>query len=88
MQGSSLYCDSFHSGSGSFFLPAFASTSCFVKSAETEKGAEGVRCVGAPQHRRFGKIFPYVGETMGVTIFRAVPVEDLNGFRCMKFDVT
>ena len=86
--GSPLYCDNFHSGSGSFFLQVIASANCFIKSAESKEGAEGVGCGGPPQHNGFGTVAPYVGGMIGVTKVGAVPVEELNGFACMKSDAT
>ena len=50
-RGSPLYCDNFHSGSGSFFLQVIASANCFFKSAESKEGAEAVGCGGPPQHK-------------------------------------
>ena len=38
-------------------------------------------CSGPP-------VAPYVGGMIGVTKMRAVTVEELNGFACMKSDVT
>ena len=66
-RGSPLYCDNFYSGSGSFFLQVIASTNCFIKSAESKEGAEGVGCGGPPQHNGFGTVAPYVGGMIGVT---------------------
>ena len=65
--GSPLYCDNFHSGSGLFFLQVIASANCFIKSAESKEGAEGVACGGPPQHNGFGTVAPYVGGMIGVT---------------------
>ena len=45
-------------------------------------------CGGPPQHNGFGMVAPYVGGRIGVTKVGAVPVEELNGFACMKSDVT
>ena len=86
--GSPLYCDNFHSVSGSFFLQVIASANCFIKSAESKGGAEGVGCGWPPQHNGFGTVAPYVGGMIGVTKVGAVPVEKLNGFDCMKSDDT
>ena len=66
-RGSPLYCDNFHSGSGSLFLQVIASANCSIKSAESKEGAEGVGCVGPPQHNWFGMLAPYVGGMIGVT---------------------
>ena len=85
---SPLYCENFHSGSGSFFLQIIASAKCFINSAESKEGAEGKRCGGRPQHNGFGTVAPYVGKMIGVTKVGAVSVEELNGFACMKSDVT
>ena len=79
-RGSPLYCDNFHSGNESFFLQVIASANCFLKSAESKEGAEGVGCGGPPQHNGFGTVAPYVGRMIGVTKVGAVPVEELNGF--------
>ena len=65
--GSPLYCDSFLSGSVSFFLQVIASANCFIKSAESKEGAEGVRCGGPPQHNGSGTVAPNVGGMIGVT---------------------
>ena len=88
LQVSPLYLDQFHPDNGLFLLLVVASTSCFIKSAETEEKAEGVRCVGAPHYKLFEKVFPYVGGTMGLTNVRAVPFEGPKGFAGMKLDVT
>ena len=65
--GSPLYCDNFHSGSGSFFLQVMASANWFIKSAGSKEGAEGVGCGGPPQHNGFETVAPYVGGMIGVT---------------------
>ena len=65
-RGSPLYSDNFHSGNGSFFLQVIASANCFMKSAESKEGAEGVGCGGPPQHNEFGTVAPYVGGMIGV----------------------
>ena len=87
-RGSPLLSDSFHTGNGSFFLQVIASANCFIKSAESKYGAKDVGCGGPPQHNGFGTVAPYVGGMIGVTKLGAVPVEELNGFACMKSDVT
>ena len=86
--GSPLYCDNFHSGSGSFFLQVIASANCFIKSVESKEGTEGVGCGGQPQHNGFGTVAPYVGGMIGVTKVGTVPAEELSEFACMKSDVT
>ena len=48
---SPLYCDNFHSGSGSFFLQLIASANCFSKSAESKEGAEGGMRRATPTQR-------------------------------------
>ena len=45
-------------------------------------------CGRQPQHNGFGTVAPYVGGMIGVTKVGAVPVEELNGFACMKSEVT
>ena len=82
-RGSPLFCDNFYSGNGSF-LQAIAPANCFIKTAESNEGAEGVGCGGPPQHKGFGTVAPYVGGMIGVTKLGAVPVEGLNGFACIK----
>ena len=42
---------------------------------------------GSPQPNGFGTVAPYVGGMIGVTKVGAAPVEELNGFACMKSDV-
>ena len=85
--GSPLYCDSFHRGSGLFFLQVIASANCFIKFAESKECAEGVGCCGPPLHNESGTVATYVGVMIGVTKVGAVPVEELKGFACMKSDV-
>ena len=87
-RGSPLYSDNFHSGNGSFFMQVTASANSFIKSAESKEGADVVGCGGPPQHNGFGTVASYVGGMIGVTNVWAVPVEELNGFACMKSDVT
>ena len=86
-RGSPLYIDNFHLGNGSFFLQVIASANCFIKSVESNEGADGVRCGGPTQHNSFGTVAQYVGWMIGVTKVGAVPVEKLNGFACMKSEV-
>ena len=87
-RGSPVYCDNFYSGNGSFFLQVIASANCFIKSAVSKVGAEGVGCGGPPQHNGFGTVALYICGMIGSTKVGAVPVEDLNGFGCMKSDLT
>ena len=85
---SPLYSDNCHSGNGLFFLQVIASANCFIKSAGSKEGAEGVGCGGPPQHNGFGTVAPYVGGMIGVTKVGVVPVEELNGYACIKSEVT
>ena len=66
-RGSTLYCDNFHSGKGSFFLQVVASANCLLKSAGSKEGVEVVGCGGPTQHNGFGTAAPYVGGMIGVT---------------------
>ena len=66
-RGSPLCSDNLHSGNGSFFLQVIASTNCFIKSAESKEGAEGVGCGGPPQQNGLGTVAPYVGGILGKT---------------------
>ena len=87
-RGLPLYSKNFHSGNGFFFLPVIASTNCFFKSAESKEAAEGVGCRRPTQHNGCGTVAPYVDGMIGVTKVGAVPVEEQNGFACVKSDVT
>ena len=87
-RGSLLYSDNFHSGNGSFFLQMIAFAKCFIKSAESKEGIEGVVCEGPPQHNGLETVAPYVGGLIVLTKVEAVPVEELTGFGCLKSDVT
>ena len=66
-RGWPLYCDNFHSRSGSFFLQVIASANCFINSPRVERKGRrcGMRC--PPQHIKFGAVAPYVGGMTGVT---------------------
>ena len=83
-----MYCDNFQSGNESLFLQVIASANSFVKSAESEEGAERVGCGGPPQQNGLGTVAPYFGGMIGVTKVGAVPLEEINGFGCMNSDVT
>ena len=45
-------------------------------------------CCGPPQHNGFGTVAPFVDGMIRATKMGAVSVEELNGFACMKSDVT
>ena len=48
------------------FSLVIASAYCFIKSAESEKGAEGVDCGGPPQHNGCRTVASFVRGTIGV----------------------
>ena len=45
-------------------------------------------CGGPTQHNGFGTVAPYVGGMIRVTKVGPIPVEELNGFACMKSELT
>ena len=72
-----MYCDSFHLGSGVYFVLVIACANCFIISPESKEGAEGI-----------GTVAHYNRGTMGVTKVEAVPVGELNVHENMISDVT